>query len=74
MRSVAQLAVDYLILTHPVQQWPHFLENHAYQKDQNYEEEETSYIFEDGSAILLNSFNEFKVNNTYGTHIDNEQL
>jgi len=46
----------------------------AVQKDQDYENETTYWIFEDGSALSLNSHNIIGVVNNYGLSCDNEQL
>ncbi len=50
------------------------IERIAVQKDQNWEEEKTAWIFEDGSAITLSSGNEIGIVNNYGLHRDYEQL
>lgn len=50
------------------------LDSIAKQKDQNYETETTAWIFEDGSAITLDSNSDWAVINDYGLSPDNEQL
>ena len=51
------------------------LEDIAKQRDQNYENESTAYIFEDGSAVVLHAYGEdAEVVENYGLHADNEVL
>ena len=50
------------------------VEDLAVEKDQDYENERTIWIFEDESAIWMNSSNEIGVITHYGFHPDNEQL
>ena len=49
------------------------LDTVATQKHQDYKNETTWWIFEDGSALGLNN-NIIKINNNYGLHPDHEQL
>jgi len=49
------------------------LDKIAVQKDQNWDEEKTIWIFEDGSAISI-SGNVIGIINDYGLHPDYEQL
>lgn len=49
------------------------LDTVAVQKYQNYEEEKTAWIFEDGSAITLCA-NEIDFVDDYGLNQDHEQL
>lgn len=37
--------------------------------DQNYEKRETAYIFEDGSALIVNQDNKWKKNLNYGLNV-----
>ncbi len=51
------------------------LEQAATQKDQNYEKEETAYIFKDGSAIVIgNHPRDTRVIANYGLSNDHQQL
>jgi hypothetical protein len=50
------------------------LEHAAIQRDQNWEKEETAYIFADGSAIICCAGNDYHVETNYGLSKDNEQL
>lgn len=43
-----------------------------FEVDQNWEKEETAYIYEDGSA-LINNNNDWRVVTNYGRHIDHEK-
>ena len=52
-----------------------YLETVAKQRDQNYENESTAYIFEDGSAVVLQAHvADAEVVENYGLHADNEVL
>jgi len=44
------------------------------EKDQDYENETTWWIFEDGSALGLSSDNIIYIKDNYGRHVDNQQL
>ena len=46
----------------------------AIQKDQDYKNEITWWIFEDGSAIGAGSDNILRIRKNYGLHKDHEQL
>jgi hypothetical protein len=50
------------------------IEKIAIEKDQDYENERTWWIFEDGSALGLDSDNIIYVNDNYGLHRDHEKL
>lgn len=50
------------------------LERVAKQRDQNYEKEETAYIFEDGSAIIDCGNDDYRIEDNYGLSVDYEQL
>jgi len=50
------------------------IEELAVQKDQDYENERTWWIFEDGSALGLDSSHVVYVRNDYGLSVDHEQL
>ena len=50
------------------------LDSQAYQKNQDYDNEKTAWIFEDGSALILSSNNDWEINDDYGLHCDHEQL
>ena len=46
----------------------------AYQKNQDYKNERTYWIFLDGSAVWLDSMEHMGVITNYGTHVDHEWL
>jgi hypothetical protein len=46
----------------------------AVEKTQNYEDEETTYIYADGSAIVVDSLSSRRVLQYVGRNVDNEQL
>jgi hypothetical protein len=50
------------------------IEKVAVEKNQEYEKERTWWIFEDGSALGLDSSNVIYVINQYGRHADHEKL
>lgn len=50
------------------------IETIAVQKDQDYENETTWWIFEDGSALGLKSPNIVCLRDNYGLSVDNEKL
>lgn len=68
------IAESYMLFGKPAGGWYAVLEDGAVQKDQNPEAEETAYIFEDGSAIVLDSAGGFRLDSEYGRHPDNEKL
>ena len=68
------IAESYMMFGVPAGGWYAILEDGAVQKDQNYEAEETAYIFEDGSAIILESAGGFRLQPDYGMHPDYEKL
>jgi hypothetical protein len=50
------------------------LDNIAIQKDNDYNNEKTAWIFEDGSALVKSAHNYWQVITNYGLHCDNEKL
>lgn len=68
------IAESYMMFGVPAGGWYAILEDGAVQKDQNYEDEETAYIFEDGSAVILESGGGFRIAQDYGLNADNEKL
>ena len=50
------------------------LERAAKQRDQNWDDGKTAYIFADGSAIIDCGDNDFEVVADYGLSVDHEQL
>jgi hypothetical protein len=50
------------------------LDNDAVEKDRDWDNECCWWIFEDGSAIGIDSFNEIYFNDAYGRHPDHEKL
>lgn len=50
------------------------LDQMAKQKNQDFENEKTAWIFKDGSALVLSSYNDWEIVNDYGLHKDYEQL
>ena len=50
------------------------LESMAVQRDQDFENEKTAWIFEDGSALIQGTGNDWDIIDDYGLHPDNEQL
>lgn len=43
------------------------------QMDQDYKKGNTAYIFEDGSALINNSDDQWYVKTNYGLHCDNQE-
>ena len=50
------------------------IEEIAVQKDQDYDNERTYWIFSDGSAVWLDSNSDVGTESDYGLHCDNEKL
>lgn len=50
------------------------LECAAVEKDNNYTTEETAYIFDDESALVISSFGDVRIVEGYGFSSDNEKL
>lgn len=50
------------------------LDDFAIQKDQDYANEKTTWIFEDGSAIAVDSMGDFEIISDYSLHKDNEKI
>jgi hypothetical protein len=50
------------------------LDSIAAEKNQDYQNEKTWWIFEDGSAIGIDSFNKISIKTNYGRNVDHEQL
>lgn len=48
--------------------------NVCVERDQNWDEEKTMWIFADGSALLQSSDNEWSIYPDFGRHCDHEQL
>ena len=41
--------------------------------DQNFDKEETAYIFDDGSALINSADNDWKVATNYGKNVDHQR-
>ncbi len=50
------------------------LDDIAIQKDNDYNNEKTAWIFDDGSALVLSPLNDWEIVTNYGLHRDNEKL
>ena len=50
------------------------IEKAAVQKTNHARKEETAFIFKDGSAIIVNSDNNYRIRNKFGFHRDNINL